>query len=520
MKKRVLLFLLAVTLLSALMLFSCGGTVTTQPSTSANPIATDPNHKHNYTQFETPPTCTEEGYTIFMCACGDSYKFGFVDPTGHSFGSWEVIKAATSNETGLRERVCKCGEKETEVIPIVQDEFEYGLTESGDAYEVIGIGNVKDENLVIPSEHNGLPVIGIADNAFSRSSAIIRTVVLPNTMQYIGYCAFEKCIWLESISIPDSVADIGVKAFFGCARLKEFVVPKSLTELNALFGQCTSLESVTLHSNIVFIEGGCFKECESLRSIDLISKIAEIQDEMFLGCKMLEDVVLPDSVTYIGVKAFSGCEGLKNINVPASLSGFGSDAFYGCASLKSFAIPSGVTEIPDSVFSGCSSLSGTWMIPSTVTKIGKNAFSGCSKIERIVFEESSQLTTIDEKAFSGCTSLKSISIGDAELVDGKFVLPSKVEKLMEYAFLNCTSMSSIVIPASTNYIDRLVFSGCSGLESAHFVKTSDWHRENWRSPNDIGSSYISVSSDVIGNSELMADYLTGTYCDKRWSNYQ
>ena len=37
-------------------------------------------------------------------------------PHEHSFGEWTVTKEATCTEEGSRERVCECGEKETEVI--------------------------------------------------------------------------------------------------------------------------------------------------------------------------------------------------------------------------------------------------------------------------------------------------------------------------------------------------------------------------------------------------------------------
>ena len=33
------------------------------------------------------------------------------------FGEWKGIIPATCTEEGLRERVCRCGEKETEVLP-------------------------------------------------------------------------------------------------------------------------------------------------------------------------------------------------------------------------------------------------------------------------------------------------------------------------------------------------------------------------------------------------------------------
>ena len=43
------------------------------------------NKNHNYVSIITPPTCTEQGYTTYTCACGDSYVEDFTAPTGHSY---------------------------------------------------------------------------------------------------------------------------------------------------------------------------------------------------------------------------------------------------------------------------------------------------------------------------------------------------------------------------------------------------------------------------------------------------
>ena len=73
-------------------------------------------HEHSYSETNVEPTCLEKGYTEYKCECGDSYKNNFIDEKGHSFGEWIVVKVATEFEEGLKERICKCGEKETETI--------------------------------------------------------------------------------------------------------------------------------------------------------------------------------------------------------------------------------------------------------------------------------------------------------------------------------------------------------------------------------------------------------------------
>ena len=70
------------------------------------------------------PTCTTEGYTVELCACGAELpetKKDIIPALGHKFGEWTVVKEATEKEEGLKERVClTCGEKETEVIPMLK----------------------------------------------------------------------------------------------------------------------------------------------------------------------------------------------------------------------------------------------------------------------------------------------------------------------------------------------------------------------------------------------------------------
>ncbi len=123
-------------------------------------------HTHEYTAEIVDPTCEEEGYTLYTCGCGDSYKDSlvekldhsyekeivdstcekkgytvykckkcydsyigdFTDKLDHNFGEWEIIKTPTTTTEGLKERICSCGEKETEIIPVVSAPKEVKIT--------------------------------------------------------------------------------------------------------------------------------------------------------------------------------------------------------------------------------------------------------------------------------------------------------------------------------------------------------------------------------------------------------
>lgn len=80
---------------------------------------TKPIHTHSYIKKVVVATCTEEGYTIYTCSCGDNYKDGQTTALGHSYGKWTVTKEATTITEGNRTRTCsRCGAKETQTVPM------------------------------------------------------------------------------------------------------------------------------------------------------------------------------------------------------------------------------------------------------------------------------------------------------------------------------------------------------------------------------------------------------------------
>jgi hypothetical protein len=115
-----------------------------------------------------------------------------------------------------------------------------------------------------------------------------------------------------------------------------------------------------------------------------------------------------------------------------------------------------VTEIAPLVFWNKENLK-TLTIPATVTCIGRYAFSGCTNLEKIIFEEGSQLKTIEGCAFVDCSSLKDIE------------LPESLEIIEGAAFSGCSSLESIHIPKNVNEINYGIqansFEECTSLKS-------------------------------------------------------
>lgn len=61
-------------------------------------------HKHRYTTVVSLPTCTEQGYTVYTCKCGDTYIDDYTDPAGHTTVVDEAVPS-TCISMGLTEGI-------------------------------------------------------------------------------------------------------------------------------------------------------------------------------------------------------------------------------------------------------------------------------------------------------------------------------------------------------------------------------------------------------------------------------
>ena len=103
---------------------------------------------------------------------------------------------------------------------------------------------------------------------------------------------------------------------------------------------------------------------------------------------------------------------------------------------------------------------GEFIIPETVkygndiykvVRIGDYAFDDCTSLTSVTIPEG--VTSIGSSAFSGCRSLTSVTI------------PEGVTSIGGWAFQFCTSLTSVTIPEGVTSIELWAFSGCSSLAS-------------------------------------------------------
>ena len=87
----------------------------------------------------------------------------------------------------------------------------------------------------------------------------------------------------------------------------------------------------------------------------------------------------------------------------------------------------------------------------TVTSIGDYAFANCSGLTSVTIPDG--VTSIGDYAFYFCLRLTSVTI------------PDGVTTIGEYAFSHCTGLTSVTIPDGVTTIGEYAFSYCTGLTS-------------------------------------------------------
>ncbi len=152
---------------------------------------------------------------------------------------------------------------------------------------------------------------------FSNSSSL-RKVVLGNNVTSIPSRAFQKCNNLNSVDISNSVVSIGSLAFEYCYFLKSIKIPGAVESVGGMaFKNCSRLDSVIISGGaekIVFEDSRPFTDC-IVKSLylgrDCVDKGAVTLD--FSNTTTLEKITVGTDVSVIAEGMFKGCTALKDI---------------------------------------------------------------------------------------------------------------------------------------------------------------------------------------------------------------
>jgi len=118
----------------------------------------------------------------------------------------------------------------TQTTFIQSNGYEYKETRNSDNTITIYMSGEYKGDLIIPSSLYGIKVTGIAKNGFMNYFGMIKltSVVIPNTITFIGESAFFAQDKIKELTIPASVKRIDAEAFYS-TKISKLVIPASLS---------------------------------------------------------------------------------------------------------------------------------------------------------------------------------------------------------------------------------------------------------------------------------------------------
>lgn len=169
-----------------------------------------------------------------------------------------------------------------------------------------------------------------------------------------------------------------------------------------------------------------------------------VPESIFQDCKNLQYVDL-SNMTEIGKWAFNNCA-LTEITIPASVTIIREEAFRNCSALESLTFVPGTTELvlKELAFFGCGNmdLADDGVLPSRIISIADHTFERCG-ITKLTLPQNDKLTGVKRKLeFNGVQTDNMGALGYA-------------------AFMGCSKLTHLTIPANVTVINEVVFQDCN-----------------------------------------------------------
>ena len=346
----------------------------------------------------------------------------------------------------------------------------------------------KNESYTIP---DGVKVIGSSSFEYCTN---IKTVIMPDTVEYVGYWAFSCASSLQEIDISESARTFGQFALHNTA-LQEIYLPASVEDINLSYSSFPELKAWKVSENNKY-----------LSAADGVLFDKDKKALMQLPEKKQGQYTVPDTVTNIWQYAAHNTE-LSSIRIPQSAA-VGSENFegrpedftiygYTGSSAETYAKNNGIpfvsvgTVEETIVDSGTCGDFMTWTFSSTgvlrisgtgemtwectdvpweehrpeVTKviieegpqnIASNAFNNFGAVTEI--QLASSIKVIGANAFISCEQIKAVEI------------PEGVKEIGAAAFAACENLEYAVIPASVELMDQRPFVSCERMKEFRVSK--------------------------------------------------
>lgn len=358
---------------------------------------------------------------------------------------------------------------------------------------------------------NGIPVT---------STVVILDVQEPFTVSNYTLTKYNGTGGVVVVPTDKNIMTIGEEAFKDNNNITKIILPKTVTNIDErAFINCTALEEVYFIQDTPLADGepkaalatimrNAFAGCVNLKKFDISNcKVITLDSGVFSGCTSLKEVVAMDKMGTINSNTFMGCTSLEEADI-TGLHISGDRVFANCTSLKTIKTDY-YTAFGASMFEGCTALEEVTLYNPTISD---RAFANCTSLETVNFgkatdADKSTVFTIGDSAFRGDNSLTAVNFNGYS-----------VRSIGDYAFAECTALTSFTLPAGLEHLGNNPFRGCNAAVTASSGSVYEQDASGAvysgttlvLAPKTINSSFaIKAGTTKIGNYAFSGSVLDG-----------
>lgn len=344
---------------------------------------------------------------------------------------------------------------------------------------IVEEGNTRyhsDGNCLIETETKTL-VLGCKNSIIPSDGSVTK----------IASSAFDSCVGLTSIVIPDTVDEIGYRCFY----------------------QCLDLESVTLSKNVSILNSYTFFGCYNINTLVLPDVLTTIHESALNGLGALTELILPETVNVIEDSGLKGL-GVEELIIPDGVVSLGRESLASCSRLKRLVIGKGVNTIPYQLIENDYLIENIDILGEITSFSDKLAFSSLNNIKVNKYNHAGYLgdsnnpykllisidddcgSTLDvhenclyvsDSAFNNITNISNVVINGPTLIEGYELKQNKSINYNEYE--NCNYLGNndnpyilFVGPKGATPYELNIHNDCLAINENALTNCNSLHRVN------------------------------------------